>query len=154
MPKRFLAEDQLCFSVEGRPVTKGNASDSAFRGKDDYIRIIKLGAKMAVAEQKWKLTEDGVYVVIVIYIDIGKTFVTKETKKQMLKNDKILATKEPRATVIARHVMDAITGVVFKSIKQVVGITVVKKYSQEPRIEILVGKPKDYRELSNDLRNA
>lgn len=154
MPKRFLSENQLCFSVEGRPVAKGNLSGSGCYGKMQYKQLVRLGAKTAIAEQGWELTDGGIYIVIVVYVDAGGQTTSKALKKKRLKNDIMLAVREPRITLIAKYVVDALKGVVFKTVKQIVGMTVVKKYSAEPRIEVLIGKPKDYKELSHDLRNA
>ena len=33
-------------------------------------------------------------------------------------------------------------------------ISFVKKFAKEPRVEVLLGKPKSFKEMSYDLRNA
>jgi hypothetical protein len=74
--------------------------------------------------------------------------------KERLKNDKLFATKAPNIVRIASVIINSLKGVVVVQPKQVIGLTTVKKFAKEPRIEILIGKPKNFKELSHDLRNA
>ena len=155
MPLRYVSKEQLAFTIEGKPFGRGRSWGHGVAGKEAYAQLVKLGAKMAMAETKWKMTNDAVYLVIVAYVlPLVRNRVLDKKKRIQPKDPSGLATGEPRLNRMVEIICKALAGVVYKSQTQIAGITIVKKFSTEPRVEVLVGKPKDYKELAYDLRNA
>lgn len=146
----------MTFAIEGRPLCRGRANGHGVAGGvKEFKQLVKLGAKTAMAEQGFKKTSDAVYIVIVVYL--AAHFAERmhyAIAKERLKNDKLFATKAPNIERIASVIINSLKGVVVVQPKQVIGLTTVKKFAKEPRIEILIGKPKNFKELSHDLRNA
>ena len=52
--------------------------------------------------------------------------------------DLILPTKKPDTDNIAKAILDALNGVAYYDDAQVVELHVVKKYSDEPRAEVMI----------------
>lgn len=155
MPLRYVSKEQLAFSIEGKPFGRGRCWGHGVAGKSAYAQMIKLGAKMAMAETKWELTTDAVYLVVVVYVlPLLRNRVLDKKKRIQPKDPSGLATGEPRLNRLVEIICKALAGLVYKSQTQIAGITIVKKFSTEPRVEVLVGKPKNYKELAYDMRNA
>lgn len=167
MPKRYLSSNQLVFCVSGRPLCGGKAGiamsgeigeDGKIKrglqgGRGVYANLIRLSAKMAMAEQGWRITDKGVYVIITIYLGLGSLARTPAEKKRAFNNE-IPACREPAARRIAEIIIRDLTGLVYEKEAQVVGILVVKKYDRDERVDVLVGTVGNFKELVNDLRNA
>ncbi len=154
MPIRYISKEQLAFAVEGKPFGRGRSWGHGVSGEAAYTQMVRLGAKMAMCENKWELTKDAVYLVIVVYVIPTVLNRKIEKKKIKPKCESGLVTGEPNIRRITDVITKALSGVVYKSPTQIVGLTIVKKFSTEPRVEVLVGKPKNYKELAYDLRNA
>lgn len=156
MPKRFLSEEQLVFAVGGRPLSRGNPMGRGVSGGvKEFRQLLRIAAKMAMFEEGWVKTDQGLYMSIVIYLAPSSADrINYKPNQEKLKNDKVFAIKAPNVERIASTVINALTGLVYERSKQIVGLTVVKKFSKEPRVEVLVGKPLSFKELSHDLRNA
>lgn len=156
MPARFFAEKQLIFAVGGRPLSRGNPMGHGVSGGvNEFRQLIRLAVKMAMAEQGWVKTDKAVYMAITIYLaPSAASRLHYKPNVAKLKNDKEFAIKSPNIERIATLVINALTGLVYDKSKQVVALTVMKKYAKHPRVEVLVGEPSDFRELTNDLRNV
>ena len=156
MPKRFLTEEQLTFAVGGRPLSRGRSNGHGVSGGvREFGQLVKLATKMAMVEQGWKKTNEAVYAVIVIYLAAHYAERMHYTiAKERLANDKVFPLKAPNVDRMAKIVISALSGLAIEQPKQVVGLTVVKKFAKEPRVEVLIGKPKSFKEMSYDLRNA
>lgn len=161
MPKRYVSEDQLAFTVMGRPLCCGNSCvmvsgervAKSFRGgAESYKALIRLSAKAAMAEQGWKMTDEGVYVVITLYL--GHGVMAKPNEKKLAYSNAVTATRLPTPRRITDVVMQVLRGLVFRRELQVVGLLVVKKYDRDERMDVLVGTAKNFKELVHDLRNA
>lgn len=156
MPSRFLSKKQLVFAVGGRPLSRGNPMGHGVSGGiKEFKQLIRLAAKYAMAEQGWKISSKGLYMAITIYLvpsEVGRMHYKPNVEK--LKNDKVFATKSPHVERTASAVTTALTGLVYEKSRQIVGLTVVKKFAKDPRIEVLIGEPESFKELANDLRNA
>ena len=155
MTKRFFSKNQLVFTVEGRPLSRGNSMGHGVSGgASEFKQLVRLAAKMAMAEQGWKKTKKAVYMAIIIYLSPSEAKrLHYKPNIEKLKNDKIFAIKTPNIERIATVVVNALRGIVYDVGKQVVGLVTVKKYAKEPRIEVLIGEPEDFKELKHDLRN-
>lgn len=156
MPIRYLADKQLVFAVGGRPLSRGNPMGRGVSGGiKEFRQLIRLAVKYAMAEQGWKLTDKAVYMAITIYLIPSETDrLHYKPNVEKLKNDKVFAIKSPNVERIATLVVNALQGIVYQKSKQVIGLTVVKKYAKDPRVEVLVGEPDNFRGLMYDLRNA
>ena len=153
MPRRFYSDKQLAFSVSGRPLCQGNPNGSATgSGAKAYAALVKLSCKYAMAAQNWECTTDPLYMVITVNLGPGKVQI-KHLQESMLKGD-ILAARRPNVTRLSKVIIDALKGLAFVKEEQIVGLLVVKKYAKQQTVEVLLGAPKNYKELANDLRNA
>lgn len=172
MPLRLFSDKVLEFTIEGRPYMRGappgwqfmQKSERQEISKEAYRQIVKIAAKVAMCEQGWEEVDpnDPIYVVITINvtpIKQRKVYKSKEkakyvpvTDKERIKNE--MAVHEPTLSRITKLLMDALLGTVYKTRRQVVGFSVVKRYAPKEGIGILVGVARDWRTLNNDLRNA
>ncbi|MBR5172498.1 MAG: RusA family crossover junction endodeoxyribonuclease [Phascolarctobacterium sp.] len=156
MPIRFVSEEQLIFAVGGRALSRGNpAGHGISGGVKEFRTLVGLAAKMAMAEQGWKKTDKAVYMAITIYLAPSSAErMHYKPSVEKLANDKIFAIKSPNVERMATIIVNTLGGLVYEKSKQVVGLTVIKKFSKEPRVEVLVGKPNNFKEFMYDLRNA
>lgn len=156
MPKRFVAPKQLVFAVGGRPLSKGNPMGHGVSGgKKEFRQLIRLAAKMAMVAYGWEKTDKAIYMAITIYLSpcMAERLHYKPNIEK-LKNHKVFALKSPNVERIASLIVNSLQGCAYESSKQVIGLTVVKKFAKEPRVEVLLGEPTDFKELVHDLRNA
>lgn len=158
MPRRYVSEKQLSFVIGGRPLCPGNTSSGGITkkgftgGSKTYQTLVRLSCKAAMVEQGWTKEEGPLYMVISIYFGFGHENL-KHVQRDMLKGA-ILPMRLPNITRLPRVVIQALKGIAFKSEKQIDGLLVVKRYSKEERVEVLIGAPKNIQELNYDLRNA
>ncbi len=153
MPYRFLSEKQLSFSVSGRPLCQGNPNGSAIgTGADAYAALVRMACKYAMAAQNWECTAEPLYLVVTVCLGPGKVQI-KHLQRSMLKGE-ILAARRPDVTRLSKVIIKALKGLAFEKETQIVGLLVVKQYAKEQKVGILLGAPKNYRELTYDLRNA
>lgn len=162
MTRRILSEKTLEFVIPGRPLGRGahpnratrEKDEHAMRGADSYKTLVKMIGKYAALEQGWQLDITQSYYILMT-INLGAGSVQKVGRKEKLWSGEKLATRAPDADRILSLILNALTGIVWVKKRQVVGILVAKKYNKkEEGVEILVGSPKNWRELNHDLRNA
>lgn len=156
MPIRYVSEKQLVFAVGGRPLSRGNPMGRGVKGGiKEFRQLIRLAAKFAMVEQGWERTDKAVYMAITVHLaPSAANRLHYQPNVEKLKNDKVFAIKSPNVERIATLVVNSLVDLVYDTAKQVVGLTVVKKFSKEPRIEVLIGEPENFKELMYDLRNA
>lgn len=124
-------------------------------GIKEFRQLIRMAAKFAIAEQGWTKSDKGVYMAITIYLAPSEPErLHYKPNVEKLKNDRVFAIKSPNIERIATLVVNALTDLVYDKAKQVIGLTVVKKFAKDPRIEVLIGEPESFKELIYDLRNA
>lgn len=160
---RFMSE-HMFFGIEGHPFYRGNRTRKSGLRNDEFKNLLKLSAKTAMSEFGWECTADAVYIIIILYIrhtrwseeprqgKEGRKKTTYAQRRAELQS--ILVTQEPRMENILKVILNTLEGSVFKKKACVTASLVVKRYSTEPRIEIVIGKPKTYKELAHDIRNA
>lgn len=68
------------------------------------------------------------------YMPIPKSFT--KLKKVMARNGELSPAKKPDVSNILKHLEDCLNGIFWRDDAQIVGITVSKHYSDEPRWEI------------------
>lgn len=159
---RIFSEKTLEFVIPGRPLTAGAPNKQKMlkeqglhsrQGAKGYKSLIAMIAKTAVVNQGWEMTADKPYYILVtIYLGAGSVHGKAKTEK--LFKSGVLPTRRPSCNRILNLITSTLSGIVWTSLQQVVGVLVVKKYSKEEGVEVLVGSPKNWRELNHDLRNA
>lgn len=161
---RISSEQHIQFVVPGRPCCKGapnnrrvlkRLDESGAMTADGYKTLIRLCALNAIAERGgWEYTRDSAfYVLITIYLGPGCN-TSKAIQDDMYKGRR-LPVREPRVDNIAKYILDSLLGICWERKSQVVGMLVAKKYVKKRQsVEVLIGNPKSWRELNNDLRNA
>lgn len=161
MPRRFQTKQQLAFTVPGKPLCSGMygrrpAAEKKTGGRAAYINMVRLCAKSAIMEQGWEMPKEleAVYIVITIYCLPGRGYQHRGHKHELALQNKVLAVRNPMLISFNKAIIAALKGILFAQEKQIVAMLTVKKFSADPRVEILVGKPQNLWELSNDLRNA
>lgn len=75
-------------------------------------------------------------VFIYAYFPIPKSF--SKSKKQMAKDKVISPTKKPDCDNIAKIILDSLNGIAYNDDKQVTELIVIKNYSEEPMVEVLI----------------
>ena len=84
--------------------------------------------------QKFNPSENEIYIKIDATYAPPKSYSKK--KRQMLIDGQVGYTQKPDCDNIAKAVLDALNGVVWKDDKQVVGLLVFKTYGEEDKINI------------------
>ena len=129
------------FEIPGSPVAKGRPRFSTARGTvrtytpektAEYENLVKLSYMEQV---NIKLTGQ-IAAVIYAYFPIPKS----ESKKRhkLMADGEIMHTKRPDADNIAKTVLDALNGIAFDDDSQVWKLIVYKRYSDEPRVDVVL----------------
>lgn len=139
----WASEETLEFSIPIIPVLNGKI-DRDTRTKN----IIRYVVDATVRSSEWTVTPDDlVYIVL--------TFNKKKTKKESQSNpDAEIGMSSPNMLTATNTILKVFKGKIYLNDKQIVGLTLVRRYSDVNGVDVLVGKPKDWRELRYDLKNA
>ena len=99
-----------------------------------YVKWLVVDAKR---KQGWDIVNDGpVDVLIEAFYPIPTSWSKK--KKEQAKSGVIYPTVKPDFDNVEKCVLDAMSGIVYGDDKQICDCTTRKRYSLEPRVEILV----------------
>lgn len=159
--KRFLSKEQIVFAIEGVVSTIGVAPKKAeFKGtwgKAEYKKYMRHVIKSSAAQVGWEMATglEGLYVVVTILLPPGAGYwnVNKATTKMAYDNE-VTAVRQPSVDAFLKNLLSCMEGIIFERKPQVVATLVVKEFSENPRVEVLVGKADNLKEVLNDLRNA
>lgn len=133
------------FSVPGAPKGKGRPKFSkvgnfvrTYTPKDtvEYENLVK----MAYSE-RYSLEEPlkgMVEATIVAYYPIPKSM-TKKNRK-LIDEGKLAPTMKPDTDNIAKTILDSLNQIAYDDDKQVVTLTVSKKYSEKPRVDVYLSE--------------
>lgn len=150
---RFIAPT-LEFTIAGRPLCggRGEKGNGFGGGADAYKALIKLTAKQAMLMQGFKITKEPVYISIIVCVGIGSE---KHPKiiKSMYKGE-IIPNREPRLARLQNVILRTLKGIIYEKEAQIAGVLVSKQYAKEQCVSVLVGYPRNYKELIHDLRNS
>lgn len=135
----------LTFTIPGEPTAQGRPRFSTHGGfvkaydpekSRNYKAYVKLLASEAMQNIGLTLTELplGVEIITDVGIPASKS---KKFKEQAL-NGLQLPIKKPDVDNVAKIILDSISGIVYKDDKQIVKLTVSKKYSDTPKVEVKV----------------
>lgn len=132
------------FTVPGNPVGKGRPR---FARAGNYVRtytpdntvtyenLIRVEYKRQCGGRFFG-TGVPVMVEIVAYYSIPSSVSKK--KRALMENGKILPLKKPDLDNLVKCFMDAANGVIYHDDAQVVGVTAVKRFSEQPRVEVTI----------------
>lgn len=129
------------FEVIGNIVGKERPRVNSYTGRvytpgktKDYELLVQQYFKIKYPRSK--MLEGRVKIEIIAYLKIPKS--TSKVKMQEMLENKISPTKKPDADNIAKSILDAMNGYVFKDDNQVSKITVEKRYGIEEKAVISV----------------
>lgn len=125
------------FIVEGEPIGKQRpryAYGHMYTPKKtkDYERKIL----EAYNKTGFEMINGYISVDVYAFYKIPKS-VTKKQKEQMIKGE-ILPVVKPDLDNVIKCVLDALNGIAFKDDKDVITVTGIKKYSENPRIVVYI----------------
>lgn len=134
---------QIEFEVPGQPVAKGRPK-FARRGKfvttytpektRTYEELVSWCAKGVMMGND--PMQGAIYLYLVIGLQIPKSWSNK--KRIQAELGEIPAIKKPDADNVLKAVKDAMNGIVYADDSQITMMTIIKKYSPEPKVKILV----------------
>ena len=133
------------FTVDGVPVGKGRPK-FARRGNfvtaytpaktKTYEEQIALVAQESMKTENKVICPSPVQLNMDIFVPIPKSW-SKIKRTRALNGEEYPATK-PDVDNVAKGVLDALNGIVFDDDKRVVGLSISKRYSDRPRVEVRV----------------
>lgn len=135
----------LKFTVLGDPVGQGRPRFTTIGGhvkaydpekSRNYKAYVKLLASEAMQNIGLTLTELPLGVEIIA--DVGIPASKSKKFKEQASNGLQLPIKKPDVDNVAKIILDSITGIVYKDDKQIVKLTVSKKYSDIPKVEVKI----------------
>lgn len=129
----------ITITIPGQPQGKGRAKVSTRGG---FARAYT-PEKTAAYENLIKLAygsnpklEGSIAVTILAYYIIPKSF--NKSKQDLAISGKIRPTTKPDADNIAKVVCDALNKIAYNDDSQIVSLSVMKSYSQIPKVEIIL----------------
>ena len=136
---------KLTFTIPGEPTAQGRPRFSTHGGfvkaydpekSRNYKAYVKLLAGEAMQRIGLTLTELPLGVEIIA--DVGIPASTSKKFKAQALNGLQLPIKQPDVDNVAKIILDSISGIVYKDDKQIVKLTVSKKYSDTPKVEVKI----------------
>lgn len=129
------------FEVPGEIVGKERPRVNMYTGRvytpnktKDYEFLVQQYFK--IKYPNYKMLEGRISINIIAYLKIPKS--TSKTKTQEMLENKLSPTKKPDVDNIAKSILDAMNGFVFKDDNQVSKISVEKRFALEEKAVITV----------------
>ena len=129
------------FEVPGEIVGKERPRVNMYTGRvytpnktKDYEFLVQQYFK--IKYPNYKMLEGRISIDIIAYLKIPKS--TNKAKTQKMLENKISPTKKPDADNIAKSILDAMNGFVFKDDNQVSKISIEKRFALEEKAVITV----------------
>lgn len=132
------------FEVHGEICAQGRPRFSSFKGHvrtydpakcRNYKALIAMVATDEMAAQDWKYTE----LPLLMTLDVLVPFVKSDSKKlhKEAAEGKAFPAKKPDVDNIAKIIMDALNGILYKDDKQIVELIIRKRYTEgAPMVKI------------------
>ena len=133
------------FTVDGVPVGKarpkfarrGNFVTAYTPSKTKtYEEQVALASRIAMQTVNKTICPSPIQVNMEIFVPIPKSW--SKIKRTRALNGEEYPTTKPDVDNVAKGVLDALNGIVFEDDKQVVGLFIVKRYSDRPRVDVRV----------------
>lgn len=133
------------FTVEGEPVGKGRPR---FARQGNYVRtytpdktviyenLVKIMYKSAARGKRF---EEGTPLSLAVNAYFGIPKSTSKKKRQEMIDGIIKPLKKPDMDNIVKIIADSLNGVAYHDDTQIVICCVQKRYSENPRVEIMIG---------------
>ena len=144
------------FTVLGDPQGKARPRVSTKNGKAraytpkktaDYEKLIRTSYALEAGERKPYSADVPLCLHLFVECPIPKS--TPKKKREQMLSGAIRPTKKPDADNVAKVVMDALNGVAYEDDKQIVFLTVQKRYADQPSVMVVIQELKH--EGSNEL---
>ena len=132
----------ITFTIPGRPqpkerprVTKSGYSFTPPRTKEYEAYVVEQAKRSKLLPQS-PIEETPLKMIIWCYMPIPSSWSNK--KQRMALKGELLPAKRPDIDNLGKIVMDALNGVAYKDDAQIVQLVINKRYSDEPRMEVLI----------------
>ncbi len=130
----------ITFTVPGEPVGKARPrmtrSGRAYTPKGTVSYENRVIMYFTETYPDWIPDEREISMTIVAYYSIPKSITKK--KLELIRADVLHPTKKPDADNVLKSVADALNNVAYRDDSQITKVTVVKKYSDMPRVEVTI----------------
>ncbi len=147
--------------MPGKPLGSSNENNTHNRteikqalGESGYRNLIQMCAKAAMASQNWQTLEEDEPLYMIITISVKAPQKLKPAERHEAVKGKRIVVRAPSIHRFCRLFVSALKGLVFRREKQLVAINIVRQCSKQEGVSVLIGSPKNWSELNNDLRNA
>ncbi len=120
--------------AKARPRVTGHVTYTPGKTKN-YETLVK---ELYFVKHKQTLLEGELKINIKAYFKIPKS--TSKKKKAEMNSGKIRPTKRPDIDNVIKSITDALNGVAYDDDSQIVSVVAEKYWSEEPRVEIELGK--------------
>ena len=133
----------LHIEIPGEPIGQGRPRFSTVCGhavaydapkSRNYKAYVKLIAQQEAKRQEWKILELPVSLRIKAFFSVPKSK-SKKFKAEAMEGRE-LPTKKPDTDNIVKAIQDALNGIAYKDDAYVCYLRVLKRYSDNPRVEI------------------
>mgnify|MGYP002528393746 CR=1 FL=1 len=131
-------------TIPGSPIGKGRPKFSTFGGYPkaytpqktvNYENLVKLSYQQQCNDKPYP-KEISLRAEIRAYFAIPKS--VSKIKRDMMLKGQINPTKKPDTDNIAKAILDALNGIAYYDDAQIVALSIVKMYSDEPRAEVCI----------------
>lgn len=140
---RALSPQTVSFIVPGKPRPKGRPRATSVngrahvytpRGTVNYEALVAMTGRAAMGADR--LIDGGVDISIVIGLRPPPS-ASSRVKSEMLQG-RLLPTKRPDVDNVAKAIVDALNGIVFRDDRNIIKLVVEKRYAPEDGVEVVV----------------
>lgn len=134
----------VIFTVCGEPQGKARPRFTTANGRVraitpnktvKYENGVKWAYKKSCGSQRF---EDNTPLKVKITAYYGIPQSKSNSKKEMMRSNKIIPTKKPDCDNVAKAILDALNQLAYKDDAQIAELTVLKRYSDNPRVEVII----------------
>lgn len=129
---------QVRFTVEGKPTAKGRPrfTRNGHAYTDEKTAAYETLVRLSYQQQAGEKLQGELHASIYAFFPIPKS--TPKGLAQDMREGKVWHTKKPDADNIAKSILDALNGVAYDDDSSVASLCVVKRYGDEPRVEVSI----------------
>lgn len=137
-----MSKTCVSFTIDGEPHGKARPQFSTYNGKIRaitpqktvaYERRVKWAYKKACNNFRF---EDGAPLAVIIEAYYGIAKSTSKSRAEKMKSGAVVPTKKPDCDNVAKAVLDALNNIAYKDDAQIAQLTVMKRFSDNPRVEV------------------
>ena len=133
---------QVNFTVAGKPTAKGRPrfTKTGHAYTDAKTAAYETLVRASYQQQAGQKLQGALHATIYAYFPIPKN--TPKKLAQEMRDGKVWHTKRPDADNVAKSILDALNGVAYGDDSGVTSLYVVKRYGEEPRVEVSMHEKK------------